>query len=86
MMQKIILLHKLENISQTIHSSIFRHHGCGSASLCEVHSSARFRVDCPVTAVVVDLTVQRLGGDDPGGGAPPLKRVWGFHTSLDLFS
>lgn len=84
--KKIISLHKLENISQTIHSYIFRHCGRGSASLCKVHSSARFRMDCPVTAIVVDLTVQRLGGDDPGGRAPPLKRVWSFHTSLDLFT
>jgi hypothetical protein len=86
MMQKIILLLKLENISQTIHPNIFRHHSCGSASFCKVNSGAGFGMDRPVTTIVVDLTVQWLSGDDPGGGAPPLKRIWSFHTFLDLFT
>lgn len=83
--KKIISLHKIGNISQTIHPYILRHHGGGSASFCEVHSSARFRMDCSVTPIVVDLTVQGFSGDDPRGGAPPLKGVWSFHAFLDLF-
>lgn len=83
--KKIISLHKIGNISQTIHPYILRHHGGGSASFCEVHSSARFRVDCSVTPIVVDLRVQGFSGDDPRGGAPPLKGVWSFHAFLDLF-
>lgn len=86
MMQKIISLHRLENISQTIHSYIFRHHGCGSASFCKVNGGARLGMAFPVTAIVVDLTVQLFGGDNPGGGAPPLKRIRSFHTFLDLFT
>lgn len=86
MMQKIISLHRLENISQTVHSYIFRHHGCGSASFCKVNCGAGFGMNCPVTAIVVDLTVQWFSGDDPGGGAPPLKRIRSFHTFLNLFT
>lgn len=85
MMQKIISLHKIENISQTIHPHILRHHGGGSAPFCEVHSSAGFRMACSVTPIVVDLTVQGFSGDDPRGGAPPLKGVGSFHAFLDLF-
>lgn len=86
MMQKIISLHRLENISQTVHSYIFRDHGCGSASFCKVNCSAGFGMNSPVTAIVVDLTVQWFSGDDPGGGAPPLKRIGSFHTFLNLFT
>lgn len=85
-MQKIISLHGLENISQTVHSYIFRHHSCGSTTFCKVNGGARFGMNSPVTAIVVDLTVQWFSGDDPGGGAPPLKRIGSFHTFLDLFT
>ena len=41
---------------------------------------------CPVTAVIVDLAVQRLSGDDPCRRTPSLQWVRSFHTFLDLFS
>ena len=86
MMQKIISLHRFENISQTVHPYIFRHHRRGGASVCKVNSGAGFGMHCPVFAIVVDLTVQWFSGNDPGGGAPPLKRIGSFHSFLDLFT
>jgi len=54
-----------QSISQAVHSCILRHHCGGSASFRKVNSSAGFGVNCAVTAVIVDLAVQRLSGDDP---------------------
>ena len=55
-------------------------------SLCKVNSGAGFGMHCPVFAIVVDLTVQWFSGNDPGGRAPPLKRIGSFHSFLDLFT
>lgn len=74
------------SISQAVHPCVLRYHCGGSASFCKVNGSAGFGVDSLVAAVVVDLAVQRLGGDDPRGRTPPLQGVRSFHTFLDLFS
>lgn len=74
------------SISQAVHPCVLRDHCGGSAPLCKVHSSAGFGGHCLLTAVVVDLAVQRLRGDDPRGRTPPLQRVRSFHTFLDLLS
>lgn len=41
---------------------------------------------CATVRVVVDLCVQRICGDDPGGGAPAFESVGRLHALLDLFS
>lgn len=74
------------SVSQAVHPCVLGDHGGGSAPLGKVHSSAGLGGHRLLAAVVVDLAVQRLRGDDPRRRTPSLERVRSFHSFLDLLS